>query len=314
MHATRGSRRGIRRYLCSSRRYGRGCDQLISQAEPPEEQLVDCVATFRPDEELRSAVLALIRSAARRCGVKTERWRELVGQLERLRDLYVMRDLSRAIHPSAPCTGRGVGADRPTTRRSPRQRRSPPQRFRPHLEARAGSGETSASRRNALRPRLARARHHPRRQTERTIPPLLQTADELAKRRATKRGVVSGSDGTRTRDLRRDRPVTALPGYAGMCGDSRREQALRPLGLRGSPGTRGYFRHPRTGSARDADVAFSANDAGSVPVPARPKALIATPPLKRRSRSATAASALTDAGKTARPRQEPCIAAQHRGT
>ena len=34
-----------------------------------------------------------------------------------------------------------------------------------------------------------------------------QTADELARRRQKKRGVKSGSDGTRTRDLRRDRPA-----------------------------------------------------------------------------------------------------------
>jgi hypothetical protein len=32
-----------------------------------------------------------------------------------------------------------------------------------------------------------------------------RTADELARRRERKRGVKSGSDGTRTRDLRRDR-------------------------------------------------------------------------------------------------------------
>jgi hypothetical protein len=36
-----------------------------------------------------------------------------------------------------------------------------------------------------------------------------QTVDELAKRRAKQRGVESGSDGTRTRDLRRDRPSRA---------------------------------------------------------------------------------------------------------
>jgi hypothetical protein len=29
----------------------------------------------------------------------------------------------------------------------------------------------------------------------------------------------SGSDGTRTRDLRRDRPVVLLPGWAGVGGD-----------------------------------------------------------------------------------------------
>jgi hypothetical protein len=34
-----------------------------------------------------------------------------------------------------------------------------------------------------------------------------QTADELARRREGKCGVKSGSDGTRTRDLRRDRPA-----------------------------------------------------------------------------------------------------------
>jgi hypothetical protein len=34
-----------------------------------------------------------------------------------------------------------------------------------------------------------------------------KTADELAQRRARNRAVISGSDGTRTRDLRRDRPA-----------------------------------------------------------------------------------------------------------
>ena len=39
-----------------------------------------------------------------------------------------------------------------------------------------------------------------------------EAADELARRRERKRGVKSGSDGTRTRDLRRDRPVLAVAG------------------------------------------------------------------------------------------------------
>ena len=46
----------------------------------------------------------------------------------------------------------------------------------------------------AVKPREAFLRH-------------FQTADELARRREKKRGVKSGSDGTRTRDLRRDRPA-----------------------------------------------------------------------------------------------------------
>ena len=40
--------------------------------------------------------------------------------------------------------------------------------------------------------------------------------------------VFSGNDGTRARDLRCDRPVLALPGWAGIRGNSGREQALRP--------------------------------------------------------------------------------------
>jgi hypothetical protein len=39
-----------------------------------------------------------------------------------------------------------------------------------------------------------------------------------------------GSDGTRTRDLRRDRPVLLPPGRAGIGGDSRRERDFQPSG------------------------------------------------------------------------------------
>ncbi len=95
MHGTRGSRGGIRRYLCSTRRYGEGCDQPITQAEPLEAQLVRWLSDFQPDEELRAQVLAHVRQAARRHRGELRR-RELTGQLERLRDLYVMNDLSKS--------------------------------------------------------------------------------------------------------------------------------------------------------------------------------------------------------------------------
>jgi hypothetical protein len=61
-----------------------------------------------------------------------------------------------------------------------------------------------------------------------------------------------GSDGTRTRDLRRDRPVMALQGSAGIGGDSRREQGLSTLAFRGLAGVGDGLREPRAGSARDA--------------------------------------------------------------
>jgi hypothetical protein len=41
-----------------------------------------------------------------------------------------------------------------------------------------------------------------------------------------------GSDGTRTRDLRRDRPDTTFPGSPGLGGDSRCEQALSSVAFR----------------------------------------------------------------------------------
>ena len=73
-----------------------------------------------------------------------------------------------------------------------------------------------------------------------------------------------GSASTRTRDLRRDRPVMALPGGAGIGGDSRRSMDFRP-----SPC--GDWRVPAGGSgsigresARDAPLPVLANRSESV--------------------------------------------------
>ncbi|HWY17145.1 MAG TPA: hypothetical protein VNY27_00380, partial [Solirubrobacteraceae bacterium] len=46
MHGNRGSRPPVRRYLCSGRRHGHGCEQPITKAEPLENQPVECQATF----------------------------------------------------------------------------------------------------------------------------------------------------------------------------------------------------------------------------------------------------------------------------
>jgi hypothetical protein len=132
--------------------------------------------------------------------------RELVGQLERLRDLYVMGDLSKSEY----VLRRQVLEDELSRTRPP---------FDPRLDkaeevltdfGRIRAGDGTAKRRRllamlfdrlwraggtivAVKPREAFLRY-------------FQTADELARRREKKRGVKSGSDGTRTRDLRRDRP------------------------------------------------------------------------------------------------------------
>jgi hypothetical protein len=81
-----------------------------------------------------------------------------------------------------------------------------------------------------------------------------------------------GSDGTRTRDLRRDRPVMISPGWAEIGGDYRRDQVFRlwacgdrraPAGASGGllRDERGMLRclsRKRTGSARDAVVVLGA--------------------------------------------------------
>ena len=71
---------------------------------------------------------------------------------------------------------------------------------------------------------------------------------------------LDGSDGTRTRDLRRDRPVLVVPAWPWMSGDYRREQGLRATALRGLPGTGGSFRRPAAGCGRDAVVVSRANE------------------------------------------------------
>ncbi len=213
MHGTRGSRGKVRRYQCSTHRYGGPCDQPIAGAEALEAQLVEWVRDFRPDEELRALVLASIRAAARRAGGGAERRGELVGQLERLSDLYVMGDLTKgqyvlrrqAIEEEFERTGPPVDP-----------RLAEAEAFLEDF-GRFWDGEPDPAERRrllvtlfdriwqedggivAVKPREPFLRY-------------FTTADELARRRRRKGGAESGSDGTRTRDLRRDRPVMALAG------------------------------------------------------------------------------------------------------
>lgn len=96
MHGSKGSSGKVRRYQCSTRRYGRNCGQPIVRAEPLEAQMVDWLRGFQPDDKLRATVFASLRGAAM-CDEGGElRRRELLDQLDRLRDLYVMGDLSKS--------------------------------------------------------------------------------------------------------------------------------------------------------------------------------------------------------------------------
>jgi site-specific DNA recombinase len=96
MHGTRGSRPPVRRYLCSTRRHGEGCAQPITKAEPLENQLADWLRGFQPDAELRQLLLNTIAEHAHTQDDQTARRAELAEQLQRLRDVYVLGDLTKA--------------------------------------------------------------------------------------------------------------------------------------------------------------------------------------------------------------------------
>lgn len=103
MRRTRGSRPPVRRYLCATRRHGEGCDQAITKAEALEDQLVDWLRDFQPDADLRKLVLDTITCQAGEQSEHAARRSELVEQLRRLQDLYVLGDPPRR---STSCAAR----------------------------------------------------------------------------------------------------------------------------------------------------------------------------------------------------------------
>jgi hypothetical protein len=96
MHGTRGSRPPVRRYLCSTRRYGGECAQPITKAEPLENQLVEWLHGFQPDAELRALLLDTIAGSVRDEDGDAIHRGELTEQLRRLQDIYVLGDLTKA--------------------------------------------------------------------------------------------------------------------------------------------------------------------------------------------------------------------------
>jgi site-specific DNA recombinase len=162
MHGTRGSRAGIRRYQCSTRRHHGECNQAIVKAEPLEEQLVAWLHEFNPDEKLRNLVLDALRGATnqQQPGQDQERRRDLLSQLDRLQDLYVIGDLAKpryimrrqaleeelnaSRHPPTPIST----APKPFSATSPasgKQRPTPPSAASSSQTSSTASGKTTAA-------------------------------------------------------------------------------------------------------------------------------------------------------------------------
>jgi Recombinase zinc beta ribbon domain len=97
MHGTRGSKTAIRRYMCSTRRYGHACGERIVKAHDLEAQLIDWIADFQPQGQLLDLLLqTLIAADTQHEQPAGERRRELLDQLKRPQDLYVLGDLTKA--------------------------------------------------------------------------------------------------------------------------------------------------------------------------------------------------------------------------
>ena len=209
MHGTRGSRTAIRRYMCSTRRYGNPCGERIVKAEKLETQLSDWIRGFQPDGDLLDLLLQTARgdtpdpaeqSAGRR--------RELLTQLKRLQDLYVLGDLTKAQYVM-----------RRQAQEEELQRLGPPanpanDRARALLEdfPRFWDLETQPAERRKLLLSLfgqvwaqdgqivAVQPHDP-------FLPYFHAIQQKIRHHPVGGGAESGNDGTRTRDLRRDRPA-----------------------------------------------------------------------------------------------------------
>jgi DNA invertase Pin-like site-specific DNA recombinase len=97
MHGTRGSKTAIRRYMCSTRRYGHACGERIVKAHDLEAQLIDWIADFQPQGQLLDLLLHTLKATDTQHEQPAgERRRELLDQLKRLQDLYVLGDLTKA--------------------------------------------------------------------------------------------------------------------------------------------------------------------------------------------------------------------------
>ncbi len=209
MHGTSGSKPRVRRYMCSTRRYGHSCGEPITRALNLEAQLVDWIRAFQPDGELLDLLLETLRvEADTHTEQPAERRGELLGQLQRLRDLYVLGDLTK---PQYVMHRQAIEEEL--------QRLGPP--AEPAIDrARALLGDFQsfwdletepAERRKLLLSLFEQVWAHEGQivavQPHDAFLPYFDAADETLQHRCENIGAEGGSDGTRTRGLRRDRPA-----------------------------------------------------------------------------------------------------------
>jgi DNA invertase Pin-like site-specific DNA recombinase len=236
MHGTAGSRPRVRRYMCSTRRYGNPCGEPITKAQPLEAQLVDWIRNFQPDGELLDLLLHTLQAdTTGHTEQPAERRSELLSQLQRLQDLYVLGDLTK---PQYTMRRQAIEEEL--------QRLGPP--ADPAIDqakevladfARFWDLEDQPAERRKLLLSLfeqvwAKEGQIVAIQPHEAFQPYFQATQQALEHRQESIGAEDGSDGTRTRDLRRDRPETVcwswcfqggmvaqngvMTGFTGQCG------------------------------------------------------------------------------------------------
>jgi Recombinase zinc beta ribbon domain len=173
MHGCRSGNNAMRRYQCSTRRRHGDCEQTMIPAQPLEEQIVEWLHAFQPDAELRWLILDTIQAdSGARPGDDAERRRELSAQLERLRKLYVMGDITKPQYVMRRQMAEEELQRTPAPDR-PRPRTGPPGRLRVLLGRRARARRAPQAHPLPLRPGLGEGRPDRRRQTKHGVHELL---------------------------------------------------------------------------------------------------------------------------------------------
>jgi hypothetical protein len=208
MHGTTGGRELKARYYCSTRRANRSCDQPIVPAEQVEQQLARFIAGFAPDPAVKEEVLQRLanRASTREDSQTAKRRTALEERLRRMRDLYELGDLQRAeyvarrdaINAELTALAPDPLPDLHQARKVLEdftlfwQKETDPDAKRRFLSLIFEGVWLDESRVVAVQPKPSFLPFFEARRCSRT-------------RRGA--GVKYGSDGTRTRDLRRDRPA-----------------------------------------------------------------------------------------------------------
>ena len=207
MQGTTGGRELKARYYCATRRANRSCDQPIAHAEQVENQLVQFITGFTPNPNIREEIIRRLSSdSAPETSETAKRRTALEERLRRMRDLYELGDLQR---PEYIARRDAINAELSALTPEPIpdldharqvledftifwQNETDPAAKRQFLSLIFEGVWLDADRVVAVQPK----------------PPFLPFFEDQHRTRTRETaGVKYGSDGTRTRDLRRDRPA-----------------------------------------------------------------------------------------------------------